>query len=187
VAALQESGASSITFQIEPFLLRHSDAAAAAQDARALAADIRSRGMRVAVAVAPATPGEAVLPLVEAGAVDMVLFMSVSCGFGGQSFQPRVLDKVAAMRQAYPSLTIQMDGGINTTTARAAGAAGANAVVAGTAVFGAKEGPEAAIAAIRNALLEGLPGALARAHSGRGGGGAASEAVAGDGAKAAAV
>jgi ribulose-phosphate 3-epimerase len=91
--------------------------------------------------------------------------MTVNCGFGGQSFQAQVLDKVAAARRAHPSLTIQVDGGINATTAALAAAAGANAVVAGTAVFLAPEGAAAAIGAIRGALLEHLPRATAAAHA----------------------
>lgn len=78
--ALQAAGADSITFQIEPFLEAAAAAGAAAGGsgadptaaAAALAADIRARGMRAAVALAVSTPVEAALPLVQQGAVDMV-------------------------------------------------------------------------------------------------------------------
>ena len=94
-----------------------------------------------------------------------VLVMTVSCGFGGQPFQAAALDKVQVLRVAAPALNIQVDGGIKPETARMAGAAGANVAVAGTAVFGAEEGPLAAVAAIRAALLEGLPSAVAAAQA----------------------
>ncbi|GBF92749.1 carbohydrate kinase [Raphidocelis subcapitata] len=192
IAPLADAGASSVTIQIEPFLQITDRApggdAAARLDAalgfarRALGA-IRERGLRAAIALAPATPLEAVMPLVEAGDVDMVLCMTVECGFGGQRFQEGVLAKVAALRAAAPSLQIQVDGGINADTARAAAAAGANAVVAGTAVFGAPGGVEAALAGLREALVEALPGGLARAAAARRGGAGA----AATGAQAAAV
>ncbi|KAI8476673.1 MAG: hypothetical protein J3K34DRAFT_516264 [Monoraphidium minutum] len=164
VPALQRAGASSVTFQVEPFLAAPGGAAPG-PGAAALAADIRARGMRAAVAAAPGTPVEAVMALADAGAVDMVLFMTVDCGFGGQPFQPAVLSKVTALRAAHPGLVIQVDGGVNAETARLAAAAGANALVAGTAVFGAPGGAAAAIAGLRAALLGELPGALARAHA----------------------
>lgn len=67
-----------------------------------------------------------------------------------------------ALRSSFPSLNIQVDGGVNKDTARLAAAAGANVLVAGTAVFGAPEGPAAAIAGLRSALVqEGLAAAAA--------------------------
>lgn len=101
--------------------------------------------------------------------------MTVSCGFGGQPFQAGALAKVRALRRAAPSLDIQVDGGVRPDTARLAGAAGANVAVAGTGVFRAQEGPAAAVAGIRAALLEGLPGAVAAAHAGVGTEGGAGE------------
>jgi pentose-5-phosphate-3-epimerase len=212
VPRLAEAGASSITFQIEPFLAAAAAelgpgappadvAERAAAGAAALAADIRGRGPRAGVAVAPGTPLDAVLPLARRGDVDMVgawgrdwraalcgslprpwkpptplpaapqvLCMTVECGWGGQPFQEAVLAKVAALRAACPGLTIQVDGGVTPATARAAAAAGANAVVAGTAVFAAPGGPAAAVAALRAAVVEGLPGGLARGAAARGAG-----------------
>lgn len=80
--------------------------------------------------------------------------MTVECGFGGQKFQPHVLDKVKQLRSRFPTLDIQVDGGINPETARLAAAAGANVLVAGTAVFGCKEGPAAAIRGLREGLIQ---------------------------------
>ena len=76
--------------------------------------------------------------------------MSVHPGFGGQSFIPSVLEKVQALRQKYPSLMIQMDGGIDVTTAKLAREAGANNLVAGSYIFKAKD-RAGAIAALREA------------------------------------
>ncbi|WIA20610.1 hypothetical protein OEZ85_004993 [Tetradesmus obliquus] len=142
VPALQAAGANSVTFQIEPFLDTAAAAAAAAAAggssspadtlaaavaaAAGLAADIRARGMKAAVALAVGTGVEAALQLAQQGAVDMVLCMTVECGFGGQAFQGQVMPKVQALRAAFPVLNIQVDGGINAETARIAAAAGAN-------------------------------------------------------------
>lgn len=71
-----------------------------------------------------------------------------------------LLFQVKALREAFPALNIQVDGGVNCQTARLAAAAGANVLVAGTAVFSAQEGPAAAIAALRSAVVqEGLAAA----------------------------
>jgi ribulose-phosphate 3-epimerase len=77
-----------------------------------------------------------------------VLIMSINAGFGGQAFMPEVLVKVRALRQKYPNLMIQMDGGINVDTAALAREAGANNFVAGSAIFKAKDRAKA-IAALR--------------------------------------
>lgn len=75
-----------------------------------------------------------------------------------------LLLQVKALRAAFPHLNIQVDGGVNRDTARLAAAAGANVLVAGTAVFGAPEGHAAAISALRSALVqEGLAAAAATA------------------------
>lgn len=72
--------------------------------------------------------------------------------------------QVKALRASFPTLNIQVDGGVNKDTARLAAAAGANVLVAGTAVFGASEGPAAAIAGLRSALVqEGLAAAATAA------------------------
>ncbi|MCI8889157.1 MAG: ribulose-phosphate 3-epimerase [Hungatella sp.] len=98
---------------------------------------IRETGARVGVALNPATPISAielVLPL-----VDMVLIMSVNPGFGGQSFIPYTLDKVRALRERIGLLglntDIQVDGGITLDNAGDVLRAGANIIVAGSAVF----------------------------------------------------
>lgn len=104
---------------------------------------IREKGKKAAVSIKPGTPVEAVFPYVKD--LDMVLVMTVEPGFGGQKFMPEMLEKVRALR-AYaqtenPALDIEVDGGINRETARAAVSAGVSVLVAGSCVFGA-ENPE---------------------------------------------
>ena len=148
VEPLAAAGASSVTFHWEAV---GGDAAAA----RALAAKIRRLGMRAAIALKPSTPAEGVAALAEDGELDMVLCLSVEPGFGGQSFMPSVLPKIAALRARCPRLDIQVDGGVNARTVREAARAGANVLVAGSAVFGASD-PAAAIAVLRAEAVRAL-------------------------------
>jgi ribulose-phosphate 3-epimerase len=69
----------------------------------------------------------------------MVLIMTVHPGFGGQSFIASMLPKVSALRTRYPELNIEVDGGLGVGTIDQAAEAGANVIVAGSAVFGAKD------------------------------------------------
>ena len=69
----------------------------------------------------------------------MILVMTVEPGFGGQSFMPECLPKVTELRRKYPELDIQVDGGLGPNTIDQAASAGANVIVAGTAVFKAKD------------------------------------------------
>ena len=113
---------------------------------------IRGLGKTAGVAINPATPVAAVSHVLDL--VDLVLVMSVNPGFGGQSFLPLALDKIRAVRALVGDrpIDIEVDGGIDASTAGPAVAAGANLLVAGSAVF--KGGPEAYaqnIAAIRAA------------------------------------
>jgi len=95
-------------------------------------------GVRCSLTLNPDTPAEAAEPFL--GQVEQVLIMSVYPGFGGQKFMPEVLGKVRRIREAAPDgLDIEIDGGINRHTARQAVAAGANILVAGTAVFGSAD------------------------------------------------
>ena len=84
----------------------------------------------------------------------MVLCLSVEPGFGGQSFMPSVLPKIAALRARCPRLDIQVDGGVNARTSAYPARAGA-ALVAGSAVFGASD-PAAAIAVLRAEAVRAL-------------------------------
>ena len=85
--------------------------------------------------------------------------MTVAPGFGGQKLLPDVLDKVRQLRRLFPSLDIQVDGGITAETAPQAVAAGANILVAGSAVFGKAASPLDPTAALR-AAVGAIKGAL---------------------------
>lgn len=97
---------------------------------------VRAAGMHCGIALKPATPVSLVLPYIDAGLVDMVLVMTVEPGFGGQSFMPEMMDKVRDLRKHWPSLNVQVDGGLAPSTIKEAADAGANVIVAGSAVFG---------------------------------------------------
>ena len=113
-------------------------------------AQIREAGARASVTINPGTPASAVEPVL--GDVDQVLVMTVNPGFGGQRFIPGTLAKVEAIRgwirQRELPVTLEVDGGITEDTIASAARAGANAFVAGTAIFGAPD-YRAAIAALR--------------------------------------
>lgn len=81
----------------------------------------------------------------------MVLVMTVEPGFGGQSFMSECLPKVTALREKYPNLAIEVDGGLSEKTIDQAADAGANVIVAGSAVFGAKD-PGDVIRTLRQAV-----------------------------------
>ena len=95
---------------------------------------IKELGLKAGVSLNPATPLSAIeLVLSE---VDMVLIMSVNPGFGGQKFIPFTLDKIRKLREISPDIDIEVDGGVNKDNVAELVRAGANVLVAGTAVFG---------------------------------------------------
>ena len=108
---------------------------------------IRDAGMRPAVTLCPATPIMLLEDIITD--VDMVLLMSVNPGFGGQKFIPATIDRIKRLRELIDRTAshalIGVEGGINNAPAAALPPAGADAVVAGTAVFGAPD-PKAEIA-----------------------------------------
>ncbi len=100
---------------------------------------IRSKECRAAIAIKPATPPEVVYPMLKE--LDMVLVMTVEPGFGGQKMKPECLEKVRAIR-TYANengidIDIQVDGGLTPDNTKMATEAGANVIVAGSAVFNA--------------------------------------------------
>jgi ribulose-phosphate 3-epimerase len=114
---------------------------------------IRALGKKVGVTLNPGTGVETIEPVIDL--VDLVLVMSVNPGFGGQAFIPYAVDKISRLRAlagARP-IDIEVDGGITPETAPSVARAGANALVAGSAVFkgGTPESYRANISAIRNA------------------------------------
>ena len=111
---------------------------------------IRGLGRKAGVSLNPGTPAAAVNPVLDM--VDLILVMSVNPGFGGQSFIASQLDKLRALRRLIDGqdrpIDLEVDGGINAETAAQAAAAGANVLVAGTAVFAG--GPDRYAANIRS-------------------------------------
>lgn len=106
---------------------------------------IRNKGVRTCLTINPDIDVHRLDPYM--GEVDMILLMSVFAGFGGQSFIPETLDKIRYVREEItrrnlPTL-IEVDGGVNTKNAAECFAAGADVLVAGSAVFGAKDPIEA--------------------------------------------
>ena len=116
---------------------------------------IRSLGCKAGLSVKPGTPIEKVFPYLDK--LSMVLVMTVEPGFGGQSFMADMMPKVAAVREECAQrgldVDIQVDGGISIKTVDEAAKAGANVLVAGSAVFGA-ESPKDMIASLREAAAK---------------------------------
>ena len=113
---------------------------------------IRALGKKAGITLKPGTPAEAVLPFIEKA--DLILVMTVEPGFGGQSFMHDMLPKIAAVRgtidRLNPLCELEVDGGIDAQTSALVKEAGANVLVAGSAVFKAAD-RAAAIRDIRNA------------------------------------
>ena len=122
-------GAKNITF--------HAEAVADTAQRREIIEEIRAGRATAGIAINPGTPVSAIDDVV--GEVDLVLVMSVHPGFSGQTFMPEVLGKVSALRAAHPDLMIQMDGGIDSATAKECRKAGANNLVAASYIFSAQD------------------------------------------------
>lgn len=117
-----EAGADIVTFHLE-----------SADDVSETAKEIRNCGAKVGISLKPQTPVSELVPY--ADLFDMVLIMTVEPGFGGQKFKSECLQKVSEARKLFPDKLIQVDGGINLITAEQAVAAGANVLVAGSAII----------------------------------------------------
>lgn len=126
VEPLQHAGASSLTFHLESTLPNNSPSE--------MIDRIRNAGMNVGMVIKPHTPVEALFPFIDK--LDLVLIMTVEPGFSGQAFMPTMMSKVQALRSRYPTLNIQVDGGLAPSTIDPAAAAGANVIVAASAIFG---------------------------------------------------
>ncbi len=129
VESFAKSGADLISFHIE-----------SESDVEETLEKIINAGVKPALVIKPKTPAEAVFPYIEKLA--MVLVMTVEPGFGGQSFMADMLPKITAIRekanQVNPDLLIQVDGGIVPDTAKLCVEAGADVLVSGSYIFGAK-------------------------------------------------
>ena len=100
---------------------------------------IRSLGVKAGVSLNPATPADRIAYVLDK--VDLVLVMTVNPGFGGQSFIGSQLDKIARLKEMIGNAPVELevDGGINSETAQRCRAAGADVLVAGSAVFGSDD------------------------------------------------
>ncbi len=116
---------------------------------------IHSYEMKAGIAISPNTPVEHLFPLVEH--IDMALIMTVEPGFGGQSLIPETIDKVSTLRKYCAErgmeLDIEVDGGINAQNVSLLTSAGANVIVAGSAIFKARK-TRAVIAAMKNSTQQ---------------------------------
>ena len=137
IEAFAEAGADSITFHLES--TPHAN--------RTLTA-IRALGCMAGVAITPSTPAAAVAEL--RGVAEIVLCMTVNPGWGGQAFIEASPDKVARLGELVGDARIEVDGGIDTSTAGLVAEAGASLFVAGSAVFGSED-PAAAYTEIAEA------------------------------------
>ena len=143
VAAFCDAGADLVVFHVE---------ATQPQNTLEALKTVLERGKKVGLAVKPRTPATVLLPYLDL--LDLVLVMTVEPGFGGQKFMHDQLGKLETLRamldKLNPDCFLEVDGGVDTATAPLVKAAGANVLVAGSAVFG-KPDRAAAIAAIRGA------------------------------------
>ena len=141
VKAFCDAGADLVTFHVE------SDKP---EDISRAIDIVKGCGRKVGLSVKPGTPAEAVYPYI--GKLDLVLVMTVEPGFGGQRFLADQLPKLAELRRLIDErdlrCLLEVDGGIDAVTAREAVRAGADVLVAGSAVFGRSD-RAAAIAALR--------------------------------------
>ena len=143
VAEFCDAGADLVVFHVE---------AAQPQDLLEAIKTVVEKGKKVGLSVKPKTPATVLLPYLDL--LDLVLVMTVEPGFGGQKFMADQLPKIRMIHEMLnelnPDCDLEVDGGIDPTTAPLVKEAGANVFVAGSAVFG-KEDRAAAIAAIREA------------------------------------
>ncbi len=130
VEQFAKAGADIITFHIE-----------STNDVIGTIELIKKYGKKVGLSIKPNTPVEELLPY--KGMFDMILVMSVEPGFGGQSFIEGSLQKIATARQLFPDVLIEVDGGISSKNSANVVQAGANVLVAGSAIFNATNRSEA--------------------------------------------
>ncbi len=126
VQQFAEAGADFITFHIE-----------ATESVSQTIRLIHSCGKKAGLSVKPNTPIGALTPY--RGLFDLVLVMSVEPGFGGQEFMPSAIEKIQRAKQLFPNVIVEVDGGINKDTAKQVIDAGVDAIVAGSAIFGAPD------------------------------------------------
>lgn len=141
--AFAEAGASSLSVHVE-----------ACPNLHRTLQSIKALGCRVGVAINPHTPALMLSEVIHM--LDLILVMTVNPGFGGQSFLPETLPKIRRLREmcrdSGREIDIAVDGGINQSTVAGAASAGANILIAGSAIFRAQDGAAAEIARLRGAV-----------------------------------
>ncbi|XP_030310033.1 ribulose-phosphate 3-epimerase isoform X1 [Calypte anna] len=140
VKPMAVAGANQYTFHLE-----------ATDNPGALIKDIRENGMKVGLAIKPATTVEQLAPW--ANQIDMALVMTVEPGFGGQKFMEDMMPKVQWLRTQFPSLDIEVDGGVGPDTIHKCAEAGANMIVSGSAIMKSAD-PRSVINLLRNVCSE---------------------------------
>ncbi|KAM3967389.1 ribulose-phosphate 3-epimerase [Aphomia sociella] len=126
IAPMADAGVNQYTFHIEPV-----------DNVEDVCRKIKEHGMKVGLAIKPGTPVAEVEKYINMS--DMVLIMTVEPGFGGQKFMEDQMVKVKHLREQYPLLNIEVDGGVGPSTINCCANAGANMIVSGTAVIGAED------------------------------------------------
>ncbi|KAF0984606.1 hypothetical protein FDP41_000505 [Naegleria fowleri] len=150
-----EAGADNITFHFES---ENGDLASAQRVLSLIQEENKKQGKncKASIVVKPKTPVDTLFPLLDSNSssheIFMVLIMSVEPGFGGQAFMADQMEKVRVLRERYPTLNIQVDGGINEETVMEAAKAGANVVVSGSAIFKSSN-PQHTMQVMREAIL----------------------------------
>ncbi|XP_032259036.1 ribulose-phosphate 3-epimerase isoform X3 [Phoca vitulina] len=140
VKPMAVAGANQYTFHLE-----------ATENPGALIKDIRENGMKVGLAIKPGTTVEYLAPW--ANQIDMALVMTVEPGFGGQKFMEDMMPKVHWLRTQFPSLDIEVDGGVGPDTIHKCAEAGANMIVSGSAIMRSDD-PRSVINLLRNVCSE---------------------------------
>ncbi|KAJ2952249.1 hypothetical protein O0L34_g4526 [Tuta absoluta] len=126
IVPMAEAGVNQYTFHIEPIT-----------NVEEVCRKIKENGMKAGLAIKPGTPVADVEKYISLA--DMVLIMTVEPGFGGQKFMQDQMVKVKYLRDNYPLLDIEVDGGVGPATIECCANAGANMIVSGTAVTGSKD------------------------------------------------
>ncbi|CAD0197499.1 unnamed protein product [Chrysodeixis includens] len=142
IVPMADAGVNQYTFHIEPV-----------DNVVEVCRKIKENGMKVGLAIKPGTPVAEVEKYISIS--DMVLIMTVEPGFGGQKFMQDQMAKVQYLREQYPLLNIEVDGGVGPSTISCCAEAGANMIVSGTAVIGAAD-QAATIRSLRDTVQQAI-------------------------------
>ncbi|XP_014270229.1 ribulose-phosphate 3-epimerase [Halyomorpha halys] len=142
ITPMADAGVDQYTFHVE-----------ASEDVALTSRKIREAGMKVGLGIKPNTEVTVIDEYIELA--DMVLIMTVEPGFGGQKFMEKMLGKVRYLRENYPGLDIEVDGGVGPGTIDACAQAGANMIVSGSAVTNS-DNPRVVIQQLRDSVNSAL-------------------------------